>query len=947
MKSNKFLSLIAALCVVSGANAQEQDVADSTSNPWDKNVHLFFQDRNYYEILGGASVIDMKEITEKNYSTYALDNLQAYVGGFNGNSLWGINDPLYIVDGYPRAANNLRPEEIEQITVLKGAQALAIYGSRGANGVILITTKRGQNHPIKISVRANSGVDVAKSYTDYLSAADYMVWYNQALDNDGKKAKYTDEEIAATAAGTNPYLYPDVDFYDSEYIRKWKNTSNINAEIEGGNDFATFYTNIFFNHNTDYFKIGDAADNGNSTLAIRGNVDMKFNDRITAQVDTYTNMYNVDGVRDFDFWSSAASLRPNRINPLVPIDMIDPEATEALELVKKSNNIIDGKYFLNATQQDKKNVFANAYAAGTTRSTNRDFQFNTKINFDLGNLVEGLAFHTQFGMQFETYYGTSFTNSYATYIPTWEDKGNGMVITKLKQSDTKDQVTGKQNIDGSSNNRTFATSAYFDYKRSFGKHNVSAIASVNGYQIVRAGTYHRTSNTNAGFSASYNYDQRYYLDATGSIAYSAKLAEDNRAHLSKSVSAGWNIKNESFFNCDFFNALTVSASFSDINEDIDITQGKYNGYYLYQGVWVNTEYGYGWGGDAAKFTYASQGANPELDFVHRKEMSATLKAVMLDNSLAVEASIWKTKKVGLIDKPTDFYPSYMSTGYPNSTFTSYVNYNDNGYKGYDFSVNYRKSFGEVNMQLGVNGTYYETEALKRDDSSVDENEPWRKNTGKYLDAVWGYKCLGYFTSDKDVKNSPDQTSLGGGTPKAGDLKYADLNGDGKIDVHDQVQLGRGGWYGAPYTIGVNFTAAYKDFTLFILATGGFGATGVKNNEYYWVNGEDKYTTAVYDTWTSGNTNAKYPRLTTGNGQNNFQTSDFWTFKANRFDISKVQLTYNFPASMFENNRILHGCQVYVSGSSLFTFGKEREHYELSIGSAPQTRFYNVGVKLSF
>ncbi|MBO7438264.1 MAG: SusC/RagA family TonB-linked outer membrane protein, partial [Bacteroidales bacterium] len=100
-------------------------------------------------------------------------------------------------------------------------------------------------------------------------------------------------------------------------------------------------------------------------------------------------------------------------------------------------------------------------------------------------------------------------------------------------------------------------------------------------------------------------------------------------------------------------------------------------------------------------------------------------------------------------------------------------------------------------------------------------------------------------------------------------------------------------------------------------------------------------------WTEDNPNAKYPRLTTGNGQNNFQTSDFWTFKSNRFDLAKVQLTYNFPASMFENNRILHGCQVYVSGSNLFTFGKEREHYELSIGNAPQTRFYNLGVKLSF
>lgn len=945
MKSNKYLSLIAALGVVATANAQ--DVADSTVSPFDKNVHLLFQDKNYSDILGGVSVVDMKELTEKNYSTGAMDNINALVSGYNGNSLWGYGDYLVLVDGYPRASNNLRPEEIEQITILKGAQAVAIYGSRAANGAILITTKRGGNHPIKISVRANSGFDVVKQYREYLGAAEYMIMYNRACENDGKSPAYSDEQIYLTSTHENPYLYPDVNFYDKDYIRNWKNTSNIDAEIEGGNDFATFYTNIFFNNNTDYYKIGDAADMGNNTLAIRGNVNMKFNDRITAQVDAYTNMYNVRGVRDFDYWGSASSLRPNRIAPFVPLNMIDANATDALTLVGQSHYIIDGDKFLNGTDLDKTNVFANAYASGKNKSASRDFQFNTKLNFDLGNLLQGLAFHTQFGMQFATNYSSQFTNSYASFTPSWSDLGNGMVITDLKKSDSEDKITGKQTITGSTNDRTFAANAYFDYHRTFGdNHNVSAIASLNGYQIIRAAVYHRNSNTNAGFNASYNYAQRYYVDLTASIAHSAKLAEGNRNHLTKSASIGWNINKEDFFNCDFFNALQVSASVTDLNQDIDITQGKYDGYYLYDGVWTNEGAWYGWGHGSVRASHSTQGANPDLDFIHRKEMSANLKAVMLDNSLAVEASIWKSKKLGLVDMPKFQYPNYMTSGYPEASYATYINYQDNGYKGFDFSANYKKSFGEIDMQLGVNGTYYVTEAITRDDSGVEEGEYWRNSTGSYLDGVWGYHCEGYFKSDDEVANWADQTSLGGGVPQAGDLKYTDVNKDGKIDSHDMYQLGRGGWFGAPFTLGINYTISYKNFSLLVLGTGGFGSLGVKNQDYYWVNGEEKYTATVRDTWTEQNPNAKYPRLTTGNGANNFQTSTFWTFKSNRFDINKVQLTYTFPAEKFEG-KILSGCQVYVSGANLATFSKNTEHYNVTYGGAPYARFYNLGVKVTF
>ena len=168
-----------------------------------------------------------------------------------------------------------------------------------------------------------------------------------------------------------------------------------------------------------------------------------------------------------------------------------------------------------------------------------------------------------------------------------------------------------------------------------------------------------------------------------------------------------------------------------------------------------------------------------------------------------------------------------------------------------------------------------------------------------------------------------------------------------LDSKDQVELGKGAWYGAPSTVGVNVTLKYKNFTLFMLGTGGFGGHDVRKNSYWWVKKEDKYSAAVRDRWTPETAStAAYPRLTTGNGANNYVTSDFWMYSTSRCDLAKVQLSYDFDKKIFGNS-FVKGLQLYVSGNSLLTIAKEREILEMNVGSAPQTRFYNLGLKVAF
>ena len=249
--------------------------------------------------------------------------------------------------------------------------------------------------------------------------------------------------------------------------------------------------------------------------------------------------------------------------------------------------------------------------------------------------------------------------------------------------------------------------------------------------------------------------------------------------------------------------------------------------------------------------------------------------------------------------------------------------------------------GEVDLSLGVSGTYYTTKATKRDENYQYD---YQNRAGKPIDAVFGLESMGFFSDQADIASSPTQKFT---EVVPGDIKYKDQNGDGVIDQKDAVYLGKGGWYGLPFTMGVNFTAKWKNLTLFALGTGGWGAYAMKDNTYFWVYGDRKYSEVVRGRWTEATKEtAVYPRLTTQSGDNNFRNSDFWMYKNDRFNLAKIQLTYDFPKSMLQNS-FFHEVSAYVSGSNLLTLSKEREILEMSVGSAPQTRFYNVGLKVAF
>jgi len=202
------------------------------------------------------------------------------------------------------------------------------------------------NNGLSVNVRANTGWNVAKSLPEYLSSAEYMTLYNEARANDGLAPLYTQEQIYNYASGLNPYRYPDVDFYSSDYIRKAYNRTDATVEIEGGNERARFYSNVSYYRQGDYLKFGEAKDNSIDRFNVRGNVDINLNDFITAYINANATYYNSKSAistqtDNANFWQVAATWRPNRISPLIPLSYLDQNAVQPNRLIGTSSNIID------------------------------------------------------------------------------------------------------------------------------------------------------------------------------------------------------------------------------------------------------------------------------------------------------------------------------------------------------------------------------------------------------------------------------------------------------------------------------------------------------------------------------------------------------------------------------------------------------------------------------
>jgi TonB-linked SusC/RagA family outer membrane protein len=896
----------------------------------DNKVSVPFGNVKRKEVVSALNVIEPKKIIKYDNTQFVLDALSSRVPGMLGNmNIRGIGNALFIVDGIPRDASNINVEEIDQITVLKDANAAVLYGTQAKNGVILVTTKRGQSSKRINNISVEQGIATPITFPKYLNSADYMTYYNEALVNDGLTPLYSQATIDSYASGTNPYRYPSVDYYSDEFLKSMKPFSKVLAEFSGGNDNTQYYTNVGWMHKGNIYELRDKSETNYNRINVRANVDVKLNDYIKATVDAVA-MFDINKNPNGNFWGNASTLHPDYFSPLLPVSLIMKNATFTDGASLETMKLINGSYILGGTTQYKDNAYGNMMRAGYSQNVQRNAQFNNGFEFDLRNVTEGLKFRTYLTFDINNGYNINVTDLYAVYQPTWSAATDS--ISSVKQIG-KDESTGVQNMPRSSMTylRRIGTYATLDWARTFNDvHSFSGtlLGYYDTYRIVNVIV--DSKNAHLGLRATYDYAKKYFVDFSSAYVNGYKLKPGHKGGLSPTIGLAWVISDENFLKDNrLINFLKVKGTAGIINTEFAGTD-----YRMYESTFVQSSNSFAWGDGnrSSNKISLSRSDNPDLTFEKMKTLNLGVETYLFNYALYLHANAFATKYSGQVIQRS------LYTSYTLLNAKPYENYNETAYKGVDLGITLTKKLGDFSVSLSPNMLYASSERTKYDEIV---SQPYLALQGRPVDASFGLQSVGFFTSPEDIAASPVQMF---GEVKPGDIKYVDQNGDNIIDDNDRVQIGNST---ARFSYGLNLIMKYKNLTLFAFGNGRNGYNGYYNSSYYWVDGNKKYSEMVLNRWTEETSaTATFPRLSSKANNNNYRNSTFWLYNADFFTLDRVQLTYDLPKNL-SRKLFSKDISLYLRGENLARFSKDATRRQIQVGAEPLYRNYGLGARIEF
>lgn len=915
------------------------------------------------ELIGAASSINPSERLNFDNTQSIRNYIDGLILGVRGSSnIRGIGNAIFVIDGvFGRSPDIINMEEVEQITVLRDANAVALYGSLARNGVIVINTKRGKINKREANVSIIAGVRTPVSLPKYLGSADYMELFNEASLNDGTPADrlpFSSADIANTRSGVNPFLYPDVDFYSEEYVNSSVNTINVITEFSGGNEKSQYYVNVGWNRIGSWEKINPDANVGTNRFNIRGNIDFKVNDWITS---------SIDGVAIVDSNKSAlASLlnegrtfKPNSYSPLLPISLLDPNAIPQAGLTELLGGANSFNGFLLGTSPTEAlgAPVARAIGGGFQNNISRATQFNNSINFDLSAITEGLSARTYLSFDFFDLYRESIQNEFRVYDPIsaiigTDAAGNEVVLNPTGWLDGKIAGLRDFGIDRQDLSRNVSTNnflsrlafyALINYEKTF-KSNHSINSTILAYHNTqqRNNVLQIDRDSHIGFQTTYDYKKKLFLDFSGAYVHSILLPEGNRGGFSPTAGISYILSEDSFLkNNKYINYLKIKATGGILKSDFGI-----GSYFLYDENYVR-DGNFSWAdGTNSNFRQQlTQGSNPNLTFEERIDLNLGFETYLM-NSLWLDFNYYRTE----IDKQlvflADQYPSFFNE------FRPLDNFNANLFNGFELGVKFDKTFNDFSIGIGANILYTNTEQLRRSETNEFD---YQNRQGREVNAILALQDEGFYTEADFTTNADGDLVLNSNLPvpnfgdvQPGDLKYTDQNNDNIIDNDDRVFLGQSN---VPWAYGVNLNLKYKAFNLFVLGTGQNGAKASKLNSrfnnYYTPRGNNKFSEIALQRWTPETAEtATFPRLSSDNNQNNFTPSSFWLYDNSFFRINRAQLTYTFNDTLCD----ILGVQDFsfnLQGTNLLEISKNRDIRQLNVGGNPQFRSYTFGMRVSF
>jgi TonB-linked SusC/RagA family outer membrane protein len=863
------------------------------------------------------------------------DNPNIYLRGVASLSE-GRSQPLMIVDGVERSFMSLDPNEIESISILKDASATAVYGVRGANGVILVTTKRGKIGKAKISTSISTGLQQPTRLLEFADSYTYAQRYNEAQLNDDPNIdpvnlRFSPEAIEAFRTGSNPILYPNTDWMDY-LLKPTASQTQGNVNISGGTDRVKYFVSLGILSQDGLFETFDSQYDYNFSFQrynYRSNLDIQVTNttklgvtiggqsRVTNRPNTKGNFNNL--FRDI-YWS-------------VPFS---------------GPGIVDGRYIVNGDlyiPDQKKDGLDRYYGQGFSNI------LNNRLNMDLDlvqelNFIEGLKFRTKFAYNTTYTHAKNRNSSVASYTPIYlrdidpNADPNSDEIVYQRNGQDGNLSYGESN----STDKDWYLEAGLSYKNKFRGHNVSGLLLYNQQKRYYPAQFTDIALGLVGIVGRATYDFKNTYIANFSIGYngSENFARDKRFGVFPAFSAGWVMTNESFMeNQSFLDFMKLRASYGLVGNDriggsrflylpnsFDPTNGNYN-------FGTNTPFNQ---------PAASEGriGNPDVTWETAEKQNYAIELRLLDNKLGLNVDYFIENRSDILTS-RGTVPGFVAYNLPAVNIGRVQN------KGFEVELKWNHQVNDdFRYWINANISHAKNKIIFQDE--VPQTEDYLLRTGKPVGQPFGY-IFDKFYNDTDPGNDllPDhQFNL-----MPGDMVYKDLNDDGIIDQNDQQAIGYPVY--PLYNFGLNLGFNYKNFSLTMAWAGAtntsrllaetyrvaFGATLDRSLLQYMADGR----------WTPENAaTATYPRMTLNGTPNNSKNSDFWLRDASYVRLKTLEMGYNFKSDFLKKMGISN-FRAFLNGTNLITISKlditDPESRTGSDSVYPLTKLYNLGFRVNF
>ena len=868
---------------------------------------------------------------------FNAQNPTFYIRGVQSSS---GSTPLIIIDGVERAMENVVAEDVESVQILKDAAATALYGYKGANGVLLITTKHGKYNSNSIKVSYDHTFSYLTNKPEMVDAATYASAVNEAYRNQGGSAIYSDAVIDAYKNGTNPLYYPNVNWAD-ETFRNVSHNNRYDVELKGGTSNFRYYTNVQLLTNKGFIKNfqndGYSTQNKYTRGTLRSNMDIDLGPK----TKLHTHLYGLlteqsQPGSQADLWGMIYKVPANAF----PVKLND--AVWGGNTVYTTNNPV-----------------AQSQAAAYYKNHQRALYADLQLDQDLSSITEGLSAQTQIG--YDTWSNVYEDHSKTYRYSYYEVANNGDVVANGNASMSAIQGSDSNMGTGSGNNswiRRCIWNASINYDRTFAeKHNVYGQLKYDYEYNDKTGTNTTVYRHNVSLFAHYGFDSRYLLDVALVESGSSRLAPGSKWAFSPNVSAAWNISNETFMkNVKWIDFLKLRASWG--NQSLDVLPGDnvwtyYDQFYLMDAAtypFDATYTGTQWGN-----TYLGTARTQSLGHEQSSKLNVGFDATLF-GGLNISADYYYQHRYNIWYSTAGSYSSVFGLTAP------YENVGVINQKGFEVSADYSKKFNnDFTINLGASMTLNKT--IVEEQAEAPQLFANTSSTGKRYGQAFGYVADGFFQKSDDLdgdgtisaaemqqKGYPVQNFT---TVHPGDVKYMDLTDDDKIDSNDRQAIGYSTTAPDLY-YNFHLGAEYKGLGIDAMFQGVGKWTGFKTTNGLYRSAVATNTLSQYlyeNSWSAerGNTeNAQFPRLSTTSNANNDVNSTLNMFDRSYLKLRYVEMYYYLPQTMLQKIDFISNVKVYVRGTDLFT-ADHLDKADAAVYSAtqPLTRSIQVGAAVTF